>query len=429
LYLCMFTVLLGYRWQTRQYYLNQAAKAAQRETLEGQEEKAPNVKTVVQKTRKKSPLKQHEETIQSLTEDLVSAQHSLQAKLEKIHGYQETLETIQQSDVWTQDFTMEHKAAADNFPLDHWKQLMSFESLQEIPDVELESIFGSAAREIEAVVNESPSSVNWKVVEELLFNGNSQIDKKPSELQCPGVKEFRRAQVKNIKNAAYESDLVERMTVFDELLSKRTHGEGFFALSPESRNELEGETETRLNMIMEQIVIFVTDLDRKMSEKEMNNVSEESDLDSDCVDIEFVTALVDAGLKALSVNDDVRDTLRKKTLQFHPQISEDELILDADLPLLSPTKDLVTTVNLRSAIDSPLLNEAVGWIDRLVDLVGGYNDKLDQYLDHLTNTHQSNSVGEVVVEQLLQWAGLVTLDTKKLNASPSFRRKLVEKLR
>jgi hypothetical protein len=133
------------------------------------------------------------------------------------------------------------------------------------------------------------------------------------------------------------------------------------------------------------------------------------------------------------LNSDVRDALRTTALELDPQLKEDDLILDADLPVPKPqTGDNTTVINLRSVIDSPLAMKSVEWIDRLVDLIGGYNDKLDQYLDSLLS-HESASVGEFIVERLLHKAGLVDIDIKqygdKLKVPPSVQQKIVETLR
>ena len=145
--------------------------------------------------------------------------------------------------------------------------------------------------------------------------------------------------------------------------------------------------------------------------------------------------MVDAGLKALVLNSDVRDALRTTALELDPQLKEDDLILDADLPVPKPqimNDDNMTVINLRSVIDSPLAMKSIEWIDQLVDLIGGYNDKLDQYLDSLLS-HESASVGEFIVERILHKAGLINVDIKhygdKLKVPPVVQQKIVEKLR
>ena len=145
----------------------------------------------------------------------------------------------------------------------------------------------------------------------------------------------------------------------------------------------------------------------------------------------MVNELITAGLNAQTAHSDVREALRKSILRYDSRLSEEELILDADLDIGAASNNradpscsnddgaagtcgrggngrpLIQNFNLRSKIDTPLLTKSVEWIDAVVDAIGGYSDELDQYLDQWTGFHGTTSVGEVVVERILEQAGKV----------------------
>jgi len=215
---------------------------------------------------------------------------------------------------------------------------------------------------------------------------------------------------------AYENDLHHYLEKFEEKFSNRAQGRGINALLPESIEQLEDIMESKMKIISEDIINVADDLEGKLDQITTGvkgSTSSSSSVDSSCVDKEFVHTLVEAGLQALLTHGDVREALRKTTLQLDPKTLEDELILDADLPLIDEShiksygNDAMKSINIRSKIDTPLLMKSVDWIDHFIDAIGGYNDGLDQYLDSLTDYRGSNSVGELVVENILEQATLV----------------------
>jgi len=245
------------------------------------------------------------------------------------------------------------------------------------------------------------------------------IVKEPSVFICPTHSENIESESEKNRDSsahAYENDLHHYLEKFEEKFSNRAQGRGINALLPESIEQLEDIMESKMKIISEDIINVADDLEGKLDQITTGvkgSTSSSSSVDSSCVDKEFVHTLVEAGLQALLTHGDVREALRKTTLQLDPKTLEDELILDADLPLIDEShiksygNDAMKSINIRSKIDTPLLMKSVDWIDHFIDAIGGYNDGLDQYLDSLTDYRGSNSVGELVVENILEQATLV----------------------
>lgn len=433
LYGFLFVALLIYRYNTYSYYLSQKAKA---EALLLQH--ASGVDTakqrIVKQVPKANPLQPYEAKLEEMTQELTAAHHSVQAKLETLQHHLETLESWKNSPLLKVE-VLQHSSTAgtDISPLlEHWQQLLSLPSLQEVSDEQLDLMFGRALGEMEAALQE-PSTLDWNQLQQWLENDDMQ--RQDSELKCPSGNPRRRRRRQKYPHAAYQSDLEHKMKELDDYFSKRTPAAGVRALGPNSHNALKEETVQGARVMLHEILEFVNDIEQRVASVAAQQHSEADGGAAASVscdnDLELVTALVDAGLKAMAVHGDVREALRRTTLENDPSIEEDDLILDADLPLALSDKEMESTViNLRSVIETPVLVKAMDWIDDLADLVGGYNDRLDQYLDSLTDG-KSESVGEVVVERLLHNAGLINIDVKKVGEkvklSPSIQRKIMEK--
>jgi rubrerythrin len=415
LYGIMFVALLGYRYNTQRYYLNKQQQAAAAAA-------AAIASTSSSTTTATSLLYQkYQAPLQTLTEEVTTAQNVIQSKLNALEKYKETLETMQQSTVW-QDLPpiQRDDNDLDNVSLDHWKTLMTTSKLQDVTsDEEVASLFENSIRELNAIVS-SPERVDWDQVNQMLEQVIA-LERHHRDFTCA---EQTGSSIP--KDAAREQDLQEVLQKFDKLFSKRMGGAGVQALLPETRKEVEDITLSKVENMLQDIATAIQALEEQI--QHTNNGIESAATTNDAaassacdINLEMVTALVDAGLKAMAVHGDVREALHKTVRQYD---STAELILDADLPpvVAKETMPASTVINVRDVIDSPLLIKSMDWIDDLVDLVGGYNDKLDQYLDTLSNR---NSVGEVVVEKILKRAGLIDIDVSKL--PPTLQRKILKK--
>jgi hypothetical protein len=415
LYSILFLALLGYRYNTRQYYKSKQQQHALAvvENVDSVTAKAPDpVHNIL--------LQKFEDPIQILTEELTTAQNLLQSQLATLDTYLKTLESIQQSAIWQeQPLQQGDEINNDNLTLDHFKKLMTTIDLQYVTsEEELQILFDNGIQEMKILLS-NPSTVNWNKVQNTL-NDVTHFERQNRDITCPNIPSTEIPLSSAIpNNAVLEQDLQEMLAKFDQLFSERTDGAGIHALLPETRREVE---EIAMKMTQEVIQDMTTSIQQFGQRNEAISTSTDCD-----VDLDMVKALVDAGLKAMAVHGDVREALRKATLEFD---STTELILDADLPPLHKKEDGLasTVIHLRDIIDSPLLIQSMDWIDDFVDLVGGYNEKLDQYLDALAN---KNSVGEVLVEGLLKRAGRVNVDVQqlgdRLKLPPLLQGKIIEK--
>jgi len=439
-----FVLILGHRYQTQSHYSSEAAVAAQLAAAAITEDPTSvtpvNSKIIVKKKKVEhtNPLEQYKEPIHHLSKELSKAQEYVRIDTEQILQHLETLESIEQNNVLTQDLLLLSKTTGEDddevtkekisdsdvkSALYHWRGLLSIGSLRDIPYDGLEESFHNVTEEIKAI---EKSLNDEKLIKQFMFDTSlgGFVVKEQSVFICPPHSDNSDSESKrNGKNRdslayAYESDLHHYLKKFEKKFSNRAQGRGIHALLPESIKELEDIMESKMKIILEDIITVADDLEGQLDQittgvKGSTSSSSSSSVGSSCVDTDLVHTLVEAGLQALLAHGDVREALRKTTLQLDPKTSEDELILDADLPLIDESHiksygndAMMKSINIRSKIDTPLLMKSVHWIDHFIDAIGGYNDGLDQYLDSLTDYRGGNSVGELVVESILEQATL-----------------------
>ncbi|KAG7337739.1 hypothetical protein IV203_015455 [Nitzschia inconspicua] len=448
LYGIMFVALLGYRYNTQRYYYNKQLLLQQQHQEQQQQNAATIASTSAAMTESSLAqdriIEKYQTLIQSLTEDLSTTQNVIQSKLDTIETYRERLNLIQQSrsKAWQEPTLLQQdNSSLDAMPLDHWRQLLAIEKLQDLSsEQELEYLFRHAIQEMNVIVS-TPSRVNWNHVKDVWEEG-TQIEHHPRDVSCPESTQPKQKQPSTPivpPDAAREQDLQEVLGNFDRFFSKRNGGVGVHALLPQTRKEVENWTLDTAETVLQEITMAIQQLEEQIKQQQQiqqnqggGATTDTASLLASCdVDIEMISALVDAGLKAMAAQNSVREALHKTTLQYSD--SSVEVILDADLPASHNNKETFlasNVINLRDVIESPLLIKSMDWIDALVDLMGGYNDKVDQYLDALAGR---NSVGEVVVENVLKRAGLLNVNVKelgdKMKVPPSLQRKIIEKYR
>ena len=210
-------------------------------------------------------------------------------------------------------------------------------------------------------------------------------------------------------DAAYESDLEAYLEQFEKKFGNRIQAKGVHALLPKSVKSASGLLEERFKLALDDIHGFAYDLEEMVQQQTTDGATKTSSSSSCSIDKELVASMISAGLNAQTARADVQEALRRAILQHDPAMSVDDLILDADLGGAGTCggSSGVKSINLRSIIDTPLLIKSIDWIDVVVDTIGGYSDGLDQYLDSLTGLHGTTSVGEILVEGILEQAGNV----------------------
>jgi len=430
-HLIIFVLMFGYRKHTQRYYIAEASLAQELA------EKAATDGSLAKPKSKKNetvynPLEQFEAPVQRLTMSLSKAQESVFTKKEAVSKHMATLNLLEST---TKDLLESAKKAEtaevddDNVSgagmkssLSNWRDLLSVSSLREIPDDELQNSFDNAAKEILALVEFDDDQEGNKLAKQFLFDTGlgANIVKEPSEFVCPeplkiltnGDNDETRISSTNQykqKDAAYESDLQLYLSKLEQNFGNRIQARGIHALLPKSVEFAEAEIEKSIDEVLEDILELADDLEEQLEAKNQLQTKDKLPTETSCIDPEFVDALVSAGLNAQIAQTDVQQALRKSIRRYDPGMSVEEIILDADLGGndRSGVGPVGKTINLRSAIDSPLLMKSIDWIDALVETIGGYSDELDQYVDSLTVLHGTTSVGEIMVESILEKAGRV----------------------
>lgn len=397
LHFAAFLVMVGYRFHTLQYYKGEAAMA-QELTLQKEEQARALLSTTTNET---NPLQAYEATIKLLSKDISEAQETINARTQSLSSHVDTLGTLEQTvEELLQRKDIDRRPKSD-VESRHLKKLLKTKSLREIPNDQLQQVFGHALQELVAMQGED-------AVQQLNVPA---VKKQPREFVCPSVQPVIGNNDDDdddiiIKqrslDAAYESDLEAYLEKFQSKFANRIQANGIQALLPKSFELVEDEFEDQVEIVLEDIVAFAEDLDDRFE-----NVVDNKSPSSCNIDTELVTAMISAGLDAQVARADVQEALRRSILQHDPQLSVDDLILDADLGGSGSCggSSGLESINLRSKIDTPLLIQSIDWIDALVDAIGGYNDGIDQYLDSLTGLHGTTSVGEIVVEGILEQAG------------------------
>jgi len=441
LHLVAFVVMTGHRWHTRQYYIAEALLA--NETAELATATLLNANNIglvededVEMTEEEKKLEEYHAQIEPLSQRLTEALESIVTQNEAMDRHQETRSLLAEK-IKTLGLSSTNNSAVDegrdtetaaaatttSSSLTHWKKFLSVGSLREIPDDELNDFFLNTAEEIMTVVqaydqdNSDAKGKNTLLAKQFVLDSDegANVEKKPSEFVCPGSSFPEGDDPSNTEDDAYESDMADRLEKFEEIFANRTQEQGIHALTPESRKSIHSEVESKLKLILEDLESRADDLAQRKVDMEEKIATMDNESGSSCFDEDLVATLVSAGVEAQMARADVREALRKAVLEYDPNISDDDLILDADLGV--PREDTPNrahshdgnggSINLRSMIDSPLLKKSVDWIDALVDAVGGYNDELDQYLDDLIQLHDTTSIGKIVVEKTLEKVGRV----------------------
>ena len=273
------------------------------------------------------------------------------------------------------------------------ERLLQIPSLDSVKDEDvLHGIFEQATDSLqEASFNYD--HLNWTAMEEVL-------EKKypPKAPTLAGMSACTKTEgSKNSKhipsNAATTDDLHQKLDSIRALLSRRRAGAGVTSfLLPISLHELEGWVINDINTTLSSLPV-------EPSHQQNEQCLEESQL----------VEMMDEGLLALHKRADLRSVLIQKVAELVPTAKE--VILDMDLPMPQPKRGVEKEkINLRNVLDSQLLEKASTWVDKLVELCGGYHDSLDQYFDSIAG---DRSVGRSIVSKLLREAGKVDIPLPK----------------
>jgi len=134
---------------------------------------------------------------------------------------------------------------------------------------------------------------------------------------------------------------------------------------------------------------------------------EEEEDEGHCIRLEQVESLLEAGLRAVERKQDLRRSLL--TAMAMEGIDTSRVILDAVLEdnddddgQGSPTREM--DITWRQVLDRPLTKVvAQSWLPFVVDVIGGYNDSLDSWLDQTVPVDAL--ISGQTLRQLLEFAG------------------------
>eukprot|EP00934_Nitzschia_sp_Nitz4_P002423 Nitzschia sp. Nitz4//scaffold42_size132992//115981//117309//NITZ4_003421-RA/size132992-processed-gene-0.21-mRNA-1//1//CDS//3329551784//2418//frame0 len=285
-------------------------------------------------------------------------------------------------------------------------QLLKLATLSDLESsADLHDAFARSIRDLSELVQEQ-HRIDWVAMSQQLHPkafGTKQPSVMPNDMKCPAEVSGESDTVETTipDGVAREKDLELKMKKILETLKRRQvpDAEAISWLAHRPRTEVQQATTESIDNLREAIT--------KLTNKYGVSGSAASG-DESCVSEAQVEEMMDASLKALQHKADVRNVLRKKVLELDPNIGT--IILDADLPLTQPSVPVEKTVNLRRILDGVLVSHYMPkWIDHLVELSGGYNDNLDQWLDSLVAGRES--VGAFSVRYLLEESSKVDLPT------------------
>lgn len=381
-----FLLLLAYKWQTKGYYqaeyerkLN--ATISSRPWWVIQEAKIEEAKTGIRDLGKT-----YDAELKVTTQQ--------ETRLESMKQVLEQLDT---------DFLSVRATAQLSGSLD---SLLQRATLAEIPSsTVLNHLFVQAIADLKQVLV-SAETLDWASVQSQLSvefpPKQPSVAQEGVVLECPTAADEDMGGPSIPPETARKSDLDEHLATIDVLLKKRTIisvDQGLSAIvAPHMISTLEQTVRQRIESALKDIVKAAT-----AGRKEHSRSSRSPG--SRCLDREGVVEIVEEGLLALQQHANLRNVLRKKAIELNPSITS--IILDADLPPPTPKIPFRETTNLGRVLDTPLVLQLARGIDHLIEMAGGYNDQLDQWLDSVVGGRES--VGEMVVRKLLEESGKIEI--------------------
>mgnify|MGYP005839385793 CR=1 FL=1 len=311
------------------------------------------------------------------------------------------------------------------------RYLKQYPSLLDMKEKDLKSLLEDTPTQLQEVIDEK-EEINWAIISALLFLGNQSEKQKLSEsdlqkMLCSASDDSSDPEatleaggdsaLDNVDFSLYanEEDLEMLMNELKEQLQDRQTDP---KEAPLSRNQIQSEITESRKVLKDTFANVAAMIDSTIDD--LLAVFEEEDESSGdggtCVDQEAVFSLVEEGLNALVRRQDIRTALLRKVMELDPSLTsvDDGEFLDTTnqpIETLPKQPKSLTSVNLRHVFDTPFVRNLVRMIDVFLDLISGYNDQLDHYMDHLIETYvnkhdmDSSSLGKVFVSRLLALCG------------------------
>lgn len=402
LYVFFFVLLLGYKWQAKGYY--EAEYERKLALLQTQNDTSMTTIATPWWTTLQTEL----EAALSELRDFAKLQSAeLRKVLQQKAILEEMRQALEQLDDTSLTSNQTHETTPFPFQGSKVESLLKLGSLAEIQgSTTLQTSFEDAVQELRELLH-TPEKWDWAMIQ---GNLSASLPPKQPSLLSEAVRTFCAGSNDNLidsndgpiipSNAAHESDLEKEIRTIQSYVEKR-HGDSSDEVShmlfPDTLASLERATQQRIHVILEMILASAG---RPNSAKGTHASSA-----SPCLSSDDVIDIVEEGLGALQLGASLRNVMRKKIMELDPSVKS--IILDADLtPPIPKIPDRETT-NLRRLLETPLVLQLGSGIDHLVELAGGYNDQLDQWLDSVAGGRES--IGEMVVRRLLEKSGKVEI--------------------
>lgn len=311
--------------------------------------------------------------------------------------------------------------------LEPFRRLVSVSDLGEIGNTkDLQQTFASVSEAMDKYLEEAGDSVQWASINKLV---RDDYPVKSSQLSsCPVItddeEEDATAQVDS--EGADDTTASDVSPVTEEDLSHRQDEiralwESLYEdrALPVSDDEIKRLEKIRQGLVDKWVQRVQESLDEALDKVELakaqsdavdeeelvGEVVETEEKDSvKCAKTDDVLAILEDGIDAVHRKKDLRVALQAAMKARDGDLGD--VIFDADLPLGEARPRVSGPSTLRQYLDSALLvNDVSEWINALVDLTGGFHDKLDDFIESLPD-----NVGKVAVRKALEAAGYINLN-------------------
>jgi hypothetical protein len=285
--------------------------------------------------------------------------------------------------------------------------LMNIPDLGVLEEEDLRRAFSIVQESVGELIH-SAESLNWSAVNQVL---QENYPEKVSQVSACAAKLSQDSDsAKDVDTTAVTvDDLVVRQdeikaiwdTVYEDGRPLPLYGDGSIGQLEAQREELVQGWLQRVRASFDEALETAERAAADQQSMSPEQASDNAKKQSTCAKTDDILAILEAGLDAVHRKKDLRESLRVALSARKSDMAN--VILDAVLPLDNPRPSIEDSrsVSLRHYLDTSVLRHDVpSLIQKVLDLVGGYYDSVDQIIDSLPE-----NVGEASVEYLLDAAG------------------------
>jgi hypothetical protein len=262
-------------------------------------------------------------------------------------------------------------------------------SIAGIPSVTLNEMLQKALQALDAM--KSIQTVDWAQVDAILNVEYKRDNNFTRELrECPSA-----ATIELDQNVARQSHRKGKLVSMTSRLDERR--------SPNALINTLMTSQTILQIIKEGMIQSIQE--ESQSRTLVEEEKDDTIVNGICVDNDNVNHMVQG---ALTDSSNMNHFLTHIVQELDP--NEKNLIFDAMLGvpggiIISPKQNR----NLRQLLDNGVTKWTAKQLDGVLDLLSGYNDFVDATFDQLMEQHPDSTMGQILVGQILELAGGVTV--------------------